>query len=148
MLIDEGQITDASLWDKAITPKNPRTAIGIKPDGTVVTYVVDGRESDNSSGLTMKALAEELLAEGCVDAINLDGGSSSIMSVRMPGTASSDVINTPCAGTSHRVAAYMLFVTDANADGKARQLGIANDGFEVLAGSSGGLKLLCVGRWL
>ena len=136
VLIDEGQMTDASLWDKAITPKNPRTAIGIKADGTVVTYLVDGRESDNSSGLTMKALAEELLAEGCVDAINLDGGSSSVMSVRMPGTSSCDVINTPCAGTSHRVAAYMLFVTNGVSDGQPRQIGVLDDGFEVLAGSS------------
>ena len=136
ILIKSGAITDSSTWDKAITAKNPRTAIGVKADGTIVTYVIDGRESDNSSGLTLKALAEELLALGCVDAINLDGGGSSVMSVQMPGTSSCAIINTPSDGSSRRVAAYLLFVTDASSDGKAHNLGISNDGFEVLAGSS------------
>jgi exopolysaccharide biosynthesis protein len=136
VLIRNGAMTDPSAWDKAITAKNPRTAVGLKANGTVVTYVVDGHEADNSSGLTLRALAEELLALGCVAAVNLDGGGSSVISVRMPGSAACEVVNKPSDGTPRKVAAYLLFVTDAVPDGRAHHLGLLNDGFEVLAGSS------------
>ena len=136
ILIEDGSVTDSADWDKDISAKNPRTAIGIKADGTVVTYVIDGREEDNSSGLTLKALAEELLELGCVAAVNFDGGGSSVMSVRMPGSSSCAIINEPSDGSARKVAAYLLFVTDAESDGAAHNIGLANDGFEVLAGSS------------
>ena len=37
---------------------NPRTAIGIKNDGTLVFYTVDGRQSGYSKRATLKELAD------------------------------------------------------------------------------------------
>jgi exopolysaccharide biosynthesis protein len=136
VLIRNGAVTDSSAWDKAISSKNPRTAFGVKADGSIVSFVVDGRESDNSSGLTLTGLAEELLLRGCVTAVNFDGGGSSSMSVRMPGTSDCDVVSNPSDGSDRRCAAYLLFVTDKTSDGRAKYLYAQNDGPVVLAGSS------------
>lgn len=62
-----------------LTYKHPRTAVGIKDDGTWVFVVVDGAYEKNTQGMTMKQLAELMLSLGSVEAINLDGGGSSTM---------------------------------------------------------------------
>lgn len=56
----------------------PRTAIAQKKDGTVMFLVIDGR-AIHSFGATLKDVQEELLERGAVNAVNLDGGSSSSM---------------------------------------------------------------------
>ena len=56
----------------------PRTAVGIDGKGRVILFVADGR-SASSNGLSLVELAQELLALGVTDAINLDGGGSSEM---------------------------------------------------------------------
>jgi exopolysaccharide biosynthesis protein len=134
VLISGGSVTDSSGWDKAIAGKNPRTAIGVKADGTIVTYVSDGRESDNSLGLKLSDLAQELLDLGCVYAVNLDGGGSSVMSIRLPGDSSTTVVNDPSDGSVRKCAAYLLFVTDAVSDGRAAALSLDEDGMIILSG--------------
>lgn len=57
---------------------NPRTAIGQRRDGTVVFVVVDGR-SVSSAGVTIKTLQDIMIAQGCYNAANLDGGSSTVL---------------------------------------------------------------------
>lgn len=68
------------LFDGAsgVDPLNPqpRTAIGFTRD-EIILMVVDGRDASNSKGLSIPDLAVEMLALGCVGAINLDGGGSS-----------------------------------------------------------------------
>jgi exopolysaccharide biosynthesis protein len=59
----------------------PRTAIAQKKDGTVMLLVIDGR-SIHSFGATLKDVQTELLKRGAVNAVNLDGGSSSSMYYR------------------------------------------------------------------
>ena len=142
ILVKDGVMTDPETWDKAMSPKNPRTALGVKDDGTVIAYVFSGRESDHSAGLTLKALAEEMLARGCIDAVNLDGGGSSAISARMHGYASSTLQNRPSDGSSRKCGAYMLYVTDKVSDGKVKYLAVQNDGPVVLAGSSVTLSYL------
>lgn len=56
----------------------PRTAIGVKADGTLLMAVVEGR-SDTSRGMTLEELAAWMKQMGAVDAINLDGGGSSAL---------------------------------------------------------------------
>jgi exopolysaccharide biosynthesis protein len=136
ILIKDGTVTDQSVWDKAIFKKNPRTAIGVKADGTIISYVIDGRESDNSSGLALDDLAAEMLDKGCVYAVNLDGGGSSAISVRLPGQAECAVVNNPSDGSERKCGAYLLFVTDKTSDAQVKYLAMQNDGPVVLAGSS------------
>lgn len=57
---------------------NPRTAIGQRSDGAILLLVVDGRQLD-SPGATYEDIADVMLEFGAVNAMNLDGGSSSMM---------------------------------------------------------------------
>lgn len=60
---------------------NPRTAIGQRADGAILMLVIDGR-SVSSLGATYDDLAEIMVSFGAVNATNLDGGSSSLMSYK------------------------------------------------------------------
>lgn len=57
---------------------NPRTALGQRADGAMLLLVIDGRQAD-TLGATYGDAADLLLEYGAVNAINLDGGSSSSM---------------------------------------------------------------------
>ena len=61
-------------------PLHPRTAVGVDRDGsTMFLAVVDGRQPGTSEGMTTFELAELMKEIGCWNAINLDGGGSSVM---------------------------------------------------------------------
>jgi len=60
---------------------NPRTAIGQRADGAVLMLVIDGRQA-SSLGATYSDLIKVMLEYGAINAINLDGGSSSLLYYR------------------------------------------------------------------
>lgn len=136
IIVRNGAITDSSQWVYGRDGRNPRTALGVKADGTLVLYEVDGRQSGYSGGLSEKDLADELLQQGCQWAVNLDGGGSSILSARLPGSDSVDVQNSPSGGYPRSCATFILLVTDDPGTGPATRLALKDDGLVVLAGSS------------
>lgn len=83
ILIRNGKvITDYSIEETIpsfIKKKHSRTAVGIKKNGTWVFVVIDGSVYGIFGGMTIKRLANYMQGLGCVDALNLDGGSSSTM---------------------------------------------------------------------
>ena len=64
----------------AIGGRNPRTAIGYTKDNHLIMLTADGREG-SSIGLTLMELANLMKEFGCVNAMNLDGGGSTVMYV-------------------------------------------------------------------
>ena len=72
----------------AITGKNPRTAIGYTKDGNLIMVTIDGREQ-NSVGMTLGELAWFMQSIGAYEAMNLDGGGSSVMYVK------GNIVNSP-----------------------------------------------------
>ena len=72
----------------AITGKNPRTAIGYTKDGNLIMVTIDGREQ-NSVGMTLGELAWFMQSIGAYEAMNLDGGGSSVMYVN------GNIVNSP-----------------------------------------------------
>lgn len=64
----------------AIGGRNPRTAIGYTADNKLILVAVDGREN-SSIGLTLNELANLMKELGCTNAMNLDGGGSTVMYV-------------------------------------------------------------------
>lgn len=143
----DGEIYDQDRWNSEVTDANPRTAIGIKSDGTVVYHVLDGRSS-LSVGATLEELAQDMLSMGCVDVVNLDGGGSSVMSLRVPGIDGFTVVNDPSDGRLRSVSSYILFVTDSDPNGSAGRLFLAEDGDYVLAGSSVDITVVATDRAL
>jgi hypothetical protein len=82
---------------------HPRTAIGIDHDtGQLLLLVVDGRQAF-SRGATMKELGKLFQRLGADDALNLDGGGSSIMLARQS-DGSLAVLNSPSDGHPRPVA--------------------------------------------
>ena len=67
-----------------------RTAIGIKADGTVVMFMVDGRQAPYSVGMTMAEVAAAMEDLGCEQAVNLDGGGSSTFATQREGESEND----------------------------------------------------------
>ena len=82
-LVKDGQvyvdIQDQKLL--AIGGRNPRTAIGYTKDNRFIMITADGREG-SSIGMTLKELAYYMKQLGCVNAMNLDGGGSTVMYVK------------------------------------------------------------------
>ena len=66
---------------QSIGGRNPRTAIGYTEDNNLILVAVDGREG-SSVGLTLVELAKLMKTLGCTNAINLDGGGSTVMYIK------------------------------------------------------------------
>lgn len=83
VLVSRGTIIEdyssEQTLESFLVKKHPRTAVGIRDTGEWVFVVVDGDFYGFLSGMTMKELAKLMLELGCVEALNLDGGSSSTM---------------------------------------------------------------------
>jgi|GEM_PF-686157 len=68
--------------DAFIFKKHPRTAVGILPNRHWMFVVVDGYQQNISDGMTIPELADFMHALGCESALNMDGGSSSVLFVK------------------------------------------------------------------
>ena len=85
--------------------RHPRTAVGLDATRTrLVLLVVDGRKPGIAVGMNYDELAAEMIRLGCREAINLDGGGSSVMAIRDPITAEFHILNEPTDGRERAVA--------------------------------------------
>lgn len=114
----EGWPFAEASWEQAnrmhrwVNIKNPRTAMGVRGDGTVLLVVVDGRRFSASrkdwgsrdGGATIEEMRELMLALGAVDAMNLDGGGSSTAVIK------GQVVNTPSDDAGERPVGDALIV--------------------------------------
>ena len=89
-LVKDGEIYVDVTAQKlgSITGRNPRTAIGYTENGEFIMITIDGREHA-SVGMTLTQLARLMKSFGCVNAMNLDGGGSTVMYVQ------GQVVNSP-----------------------------------------------------
>lgn len=100
----------------------PRTAVGVKADGTVVFYVLDGRQTGYSYGAKIATIAKRMAELGCVDAINLDGGGSTTMAGIYPGSDILSVINSPSEGSLRSVANFIFLQNTKQPTGQIKKL--------------------------
>lgn len=96
-------LADGKVAEDRYNLRDPRTAIGYEPDGTLWLLVADGRGFSGASGLTYREMGEIFLALGCEAAVNLDGGGSAQMLIRDPGTGERRIANSPCDGKERPV---------------------------------------------
>ena len=96
-----------AVRDGAVVGKDdvlhPRTAIGWDAGGRRLWLaVVDGRRKGLSEGMTTRELGELMLSLGARDAVNLDGGGSSVL-LFAPGGGGLKVMNSPSGGATRPV---------------------------------------------
>lgn len=95
----------------------PRTAIGIREDGSVILFVCDGRNIPTAMGMTLYETAEALIALGCVKATNCDGGGSSTFLSEREGTGQLTMKNTPSDASERATLGGLLVVSTAQPSG-------------------------------
>lgn len=82
--------------------RQPRTLIGEYANGDLIMIVVDGRQADWSSGVTLEDLQVSLIEFGVIDAYNLDGGGSSVF------VFDNEVLNRPSDGRQRTMATNIV----------------------------------------
>lgn len=102
----------------------PRTAVGFSRDGrTMQILTVDGRQAD-SGGVTLTELGRMMKDAGSYSALNLDGGGSSTLLAREPGSDTGRVENSPSDGSERPVPNGLAFTAP---DGSGRLRGFRVD---------------------
>jgi hypothetical protein len=76
--------------------RNPRTLAGITAEGNLLLVAVDGRRPGYSVGASFEESARIMQALGAVEAVNLDGGGSTTL------TIGEELINQPSDATGER----------------------------------------------
>lgn len=114
----------------------PRSAVGIKKDGSIIFYTIDGRQTGHSYGLRLKTLAKRLNELGCVDAINFDGGGSTCIAGIYPGASEGEVLNKPSDGAERSVATFLALVNTREPSGIPHKLHLTPAGGNYLSGAT------------
>lgn len=110
------------------TNPNPRTVVGIKEDGSLVLYVVDGRQPVVSNGLGLIDTAKHMISLGCVSAFNMDGGGSSVLYARLPGLENLATLkNSPAQSSQRSVSNGLLLVYKGSGGNIANNLHLYPD---------------------
>lgn len=100
MLLRDGK---AVLHENKV--RHPRTVVGLNQDATkMILLVVDGRKPGVAVGMNYAELTTELLRLDCYDALNLDGGGSSVLALRDPMRDGFKILNAPTDGRERAVA--------------------------------------------
>lgn len=131
LLVDEGK---AQTYDGDIsfeTERAPRTAVGIREDGSVLLVVIDGRNSGGSAGTTLAETADYMVELGAETALNLDGGGSSTAVIKNPETRNYEVKNVPSDG-KERPVGNTLLVIDTSEESTSVDLEQDDDGYYLL----------------
>lgn len=99
LLVEAGQAVPHRNKDR-----HPRTVVGLDRKGAILTIlVVDGRRPGVSVGMSYEELAREMIRLGCWQAVNLDGGGSTVLAIRDP-KGGYRILNTPSDGRERPVA--------------------------------------------
>jgi hypothetical protein len=94
----------SSFFNAFVVARNPRTLAGIRADGRLLLVTIDGRRRGWSAGASLLEAARVMRVLGARDALNLDGGGSTTMTVR------GRVVNRPSDRTGERPVSDGLFV--------------------------------------
>lgn len=117
MLVVDGQnVTPQPEVDGS----HARTAVGIDTAGKVLLVGVDN--GSFRKGLRLTEIADLMISLGAVDAVNLDGGTSTQMAVRHPGDVGITMVTAPARDGIYRPVANALQVVSHAPDGPLDRL--------------------------
>lgn len=130
LLVDGG-----SVMGELDDARHPRTAVGVRADGTMVLCTIDGRRSGWSVGVGLDELAVRMKELGCVTALNLDGGGSTALVAAYPGYDEVSEVNKPSDGQLRAGANYIFIVNTAPRTNVLADLAFYDE-YMALAGTS------------
>ncbi len=113
IIVHNGQHIIEGPHSENLLLRHPRTAACYNAREWIFV-VVDGRQPQLSVGMTLEELGELMVSLGCAEAINLDGGGSSMMAIALPPSE-----------TSARSVLPVLRIVNSPSDGKERGRGNA-----------------------
>ncbi len=109
-LLDGGSVVgDLAVTDRPsfAAARHPRTAVGFDSGrGRLWVVVVDGRQPPHSAGMTLPELANLFLWLGVDEALNLDGGGSSVMSL------GAEVVSRPSDAQGERLVGNSVWLVE------------------------------------
>ena len=108
ILVNNKTVNTNCHTDNSGNAAAPRTFFGFKADGTGFLCVVDGRGAGGSTGITVNQEAQLAGVLGAQFALELDGGGSSTMIVRINDTLT--LRNTPSDGSMRSVSNAIMLV--------------------------------------
>ena len=145
LILSEGVMPEGIVDEAHEKVSNPRTAAGIRADGTVVFFAVDGR-TESSRGLTLTELAAAMSELGCITALNLDGGGSTTVMVKGSTATECVYMNVPSDGSYRSLSNALLLVSRETSDGVPAALSALPNTPYVLRGSTVGFSALPLDR--
>ena len=128
-------VADGAVVAGLPTGVNPRTAVGVRYDGSVIFYTIDGRRAGYSVGASMDQVAKRMIELGCVTALCLDGGGSTTLAVTAPDKLATSTINRPSDGAERKVSNQVFLVAPNQPTGELSHFYVQADNQYVLAGS-------------
>jgi len=139
-------VTGGQVADGLDAGQAPRTAVGIRADGTTVFYTVDGRQSGYSVGASMTQVAKRLVELGCVEAVCMDGGGSTTLGATLPGQSGFSLLSSPSDGTERTISNAIFLVADRTEPGTAQQLSLSPGDAILFPGSKLRLSAMATDR--
>lgn len=133
-------VTSGVVNEGLDTERAPRSAVGIRPDGSAVFYTIDGRQPGYSVGATLTQVGQRLVELGCVEAVCLDGGGSTTFGATLPDGGSLTVANRPSDGGQRANSNALFLVSEKKATGRLDSLYITPHDNLLLAGAQLQLK--------
>lgn len=115
-------LTNGEINSNLAAGAAPRTALGLKEDGSLILYTIDGRKPGHSYGVQLKTLAARLKELGCKEAINLDGGGSTSIVSLLPGESLPAIKNVPSEGTERSVSTFFFLKNTLSPTGEIGSL--------------------------
>lgn len=108
-------VKDFKPVKQTIKAIHPRTCVGIAPNNKIYFMVADGRDPGYSMGMNYSEMGIVMETLGVKDAVNLDGGGSSEIVVKNPGTKQYEVRNKPSDKAERPVSnAWAIIYTGKN----------------------------------
>ena len=115
MIVENGQRVGPATYKDS--NEAPKTAVGLKADGTLVCVTVDGRHYPISNSLDDYDLATIMMDLGCVNVLNLDGGGSTTYLAKYEGKKALELANRPSDAVERAVATSLFIVSTAKPSG-------------------------------
>lgn len=111
-ILKDGNVVAEPGLEVGPDKRHPRSAVGLSQDKkTMIMIALDGRGA--SIGATGDELAQIMKDEGAYDAMLLDGGGSTEMIYKAPGSASYTIANKPSEGKERSVANGLGVINNA-----------------------------------